>query len=224
MMIPRLLASTAGMLVVMAAILFASAGTWAWPGAWAFLIEMGGSSLALGLWLARRDRALLAARLGSPIQRAQSPWDRVFMLGALIAFCAWIVFMGWRWRGAAGGNPPAWLQGVGFILIAACMGLSGLTFAANSFAAPVVKLQAGQTVASHGPYRFVRHPMYAAALLFFVGVPLLLGVWLGLLATPFLAFGLGLRAVGEERVLREGLAGYADYASRVRYRFVPLVW
>jgi protein-S-isoprenylcysteine O-methyltransferase Ste14 len=66
--------------------------------------------------------------------------------------------------------------------------------------------------------------MYAAALMYFLGVPLLLGVWQGLLATPFLTFGLGLRAVGEEQVLREGLEGYADYARRVRYRFVPLVW
>lgn len=222
-MIPRLLFSTAGMLAVMGAILFASAGSLAWPGAWAFLVEMGVSSVALGLWLARNDRALLAARLGSPIQKAQSPWDRLFMFGAMILFCAWIGLMGWRWRGH-GEDVPAWLQGIGFILIAACMGLSALTFRANSFAAPVVKLQASQTVASHGPYAFVRHPMYAGALLYFLGVPLLLGVWEGLLAAPFLTFGLGLRAVGEERVLRAGLAGYADYAAKVRYRFVPLVW
>jgi protein-S-isoprenylcysteine O-methyltransferase Ste14 len=224
MMIARLLVSTAGMLIVMGAILFASAGTWAWPGAWAFLITMAVSSLGLGLWLARYDRALLAARLGSPIARAQSPWDRLFMLGAGVAFCAWMAFIGWRWRDAHESDIPAWLQVAGFILVAACMALALLTFRANSFAAPVVKLQSGQTVASTGPYRFVRHPMYAGALLYFLGVPLLLGVWAGLLATPFLAFGLGLRAVGEERVLRAGLAGYADYARRVRYRFVPLVW
>jgi len=222
-MIVRLLISTAGMLLVMGAILFSSAGSLAWAGAWAFVIEMGVSSLALGLWLARHDRALLAARLGSPIQTAQSPWDRLFMFGAIILFCAWIAVMGWLWRGH-GPDVPIWLQAVGFVLVAACMGLSALTFAANSFAAPVVKLQADQKVADSGPYRFVRHPMYAGALLYFLGVPLLLGEWAGLLAAPFLAFGLGLRTIGEERVLREGLAGYADYAAKVRYRFVPLVW
>jgi protein-S-isoprenylcysteine O-methyltransferase Ste14 len=185
---------------------------------------MAVSSLGLGPGLARHDPALLASRLGSPIEKAQSPWDRVFMFGALVSFCAWTAFMGWCWRANHGTDVPAWLQVAGFILVAACMGLCWLVFRANSFAAPVVKLQTGQTVASHGPYRFVRHPMYAGALLYFLGVPMLLGVWTGLLATPFLAFGLGARALGEERVLRVGLAGYDDYASRVRYRFVPLVW
>lgn len=223
-MVARLLISNAGMFIVIAAILFASAGDWAWPGAWAFLIEMAVSGLGLGLWLARHDPALLASRLGSPIEKGQSPWDRVFMLGALVSFCAWIAFMGWRWRAGHGADVPAWLQVAGFALIAACMWVSFLTFRANSFAAPVVKLQSNQTVATGGPYRYVRHPMYAGALLYFLGVPLLLGEWRGLVVAPFLAFGLGLRAMGEERVLRAGLAGYADYASRVRYRFVPLVW
>lgn len=223
-MVVRLLISTLGMLLVMGATLFASAGSLSWPGAWIFLAEMGVSSVWLGLWLARHDRALMAERLGSPVAKGQSPWDRVFMVGAMASFIAWMAFMGWRWRAGHGADVPAWLQVVGFALIAGCMGVSFLTFRANSFAAPVVKLQSDQTVATGGPYRYVRHPMYAGALLYFLGVPLLLGEWRGLVLTPFLIVGLAARAVGEERVLRAGLAGYAAYASRVRYRFVPLVW
>jgi protein-S-isoprenylcysteine O-methyltransferase Ste14 len=223
-MVVRLLVSTVGMLLVMGAVLFASAGSLAWPGAWAFLVEMGVSSVWLGLWLARHDRALLAERLGAPVAKAQSPWDRVFMVAALILFLAWMGFMGWNWRTSHRADVALWLQGVGFALIAACMWVGFLTFRANSFAAPVVKLQSDQTVATGGPYRYVRHPMYAGALLYFLGVPLVLGEWRGLGLTPFLVVGLAARAVGEERVLRAGLAGYADYASRVRYRFVPLVW
>jgi len=223
-MILRLLMSTAGMLLVMGVVLFASAGGLAWPGTWAFLAEMGLSSIWLGLWLARNDRALLAERLGAPVAKTQSPWDRVFMLGALALFLTWMAFMGWSWRSSHRPDVASWLQGAGFALIAGCMWVSFLTFRANSFAAPVVKLQTTQTVATGGPYRFVRHPMYAGALLYFLGVPLLLGEWRGLLFVPFLIVGLAARAVGEERVLRSGLAGYAAYASRVRYRFVPLVW
>jgi protein-S-isoprenylcysteine O-methyltransferase Ste14 len=223
-MVVQLLISTLGMLVVMGAALFASAGSLDWPGAWAFLVEMGVSSVWLGLWLARDDPALLAQRLGSPVAKAQSPWDRVFMVGAVTLFLAWMVFMGLSWRSSHRPDVAAWVQGAGFALIAACMVVGFLTFRANSFAAPVVKLQSDQTVATGGPYRYVRHPMYAGALLYFLGVPLLLGEWRGLVLTPFLVVGLAARAVGEERVLRAGLAGYADYASRVRYRFVPLVW
>jgi protein-S-isoprenylcysteine O-methyltransferase Ste14 len=97
---------------------------------------------------------------------------------------------------------------------------------ANSYAAPVVKVQRerGHKVASTGPYAYVRHPMYASVILFAAGVPLLLGSWLGLLVAPVLVLALAVRAVFEERMLKAELAGYADYAERVRYRFVPRLW
>ena len=75
-----------------------------------------------------------------------------------------------------------------------------------------------------GPYAFVRHPMYAGALLIFLGIPLLLGSPLGLLAVPLFTGLLALRTVWEEEVLRAGLPGYAAYAARVRHRFVPGLW
>src|SRR5258708_92036 len=144
-MILRLLISTAGMLLVLGAVLFASAGSLAWPGAWAFLVEMGVSSVWLGLWLARHDRALLAERLRTPVgDKAQSPWDRLFMAAAMVLVCAWLAFMGWDRRSSHGLGGAIWIQGVGFALVAACMWVGFLTFRANSFAAPVVKLQTEQ--------------------------------------------------------------------------------
>jgi protein-S-isoprenylcysteine O-methyltransferase Ste14 len=225
-MIVQLLIRTFGSLLVMGAILFASSGDLTWPGAWAYLAEMGVASVGLGLWLARSDPDLLAERLRIPVgDKAQSPWDRVFMAGALVLYCAWLALMGWDWRSSHPmGGGDIWLQATGFVLIAVCMWIGFLTFRANSFAAPVVKIQAEQTVVTSGPYRFVRHPLYAGALFFFLGLPLLLDAWRGLFFVPFLILGLAARAVGEERVLRSGLAGYADYAQRVRYRFLPFVW
>ena len=66
--------------------------------------------------------------------------------------------------------------------------------------------------------------MYAGALLFFVGAPLLLGSWYGLAAAPLLVVVLGLARGDEERMLAEELPGYRDYATRVRYRLVPYLW
>jgi len=57
-----------------------------------------------------------------------------------------------------------------------------------------------------------------------LGVPLLLGSWWGLAGAAALLLLLALRAVKEERMLTEELEGYADYARRVRWRLVPLVW
>lgn len=221
-MIVRLFVAVVGMMSVYGVVLFGFAGTLAWPQAWVFLIEVTVTSLAVSLWLARHDPALLAERLRGPAQKEQTAWDRVFMPLVMIVFVAWTGFMGWDWR--RGERLPVAWEVLGFVLIATCMWICLLTFKANPYAAPVVKLQVGHRVADTGPYSIVRHPMYAGAILYFIGAPLLLGVWRGLVLVPVLVALLGVRAVGEERLLTDGLVGYADYARRVRYRFAPFVW
>jgi protein-S-isoprenylcysteine O-methyltransferase Ste14 len=79
-------------------------------------------------------------------------------------------------------------------------------------------------VVTTGPYAYVRHPMYAGALGFLLGAPLLLGSWWGLAAAAAFVLLIAVRAVLEERMLTAELAGYADYAARVRYRLVPYLW
>jgi protein-S-isoprenylcysteine O-methyltransferase Ste14 len=141
-----------------------------------------------------------------------------------LGFVVWLATMGVDGGRGPGPHPPPAAQALGAALLAACMGLAWLTFRANSFAAPQVRMQAQQQVASGGPYRVVRHPMYSAAILFFLGVPLLLGSWWGLAAAPVFVAALAVRTLGEERMLRSDLAGYDDYARRVRFRFVPGLW
>ena len=70
----------------------------------------------------------------------------------------------------------------------------------------------------------LRHPMYAGALFFFVGTPLLLGSWWGLALAPVFALLLVVRIRIEEQTLRAALPGYDAYAAEVRYRLVPMVW
>jgi protein-S-isoprenylcysteine O-methyltransferase Ste14 len=98
------------------------------------------------------------------------------------------------------------------------------TFRENAFAAPVVKIQKDQKVIDTGPYAIIRHPMYASALFFLIGMPLLLGSWLGLAFSVVFILGVAWRAMHEERALSAELSGYQDYAARVRYRLIPYVW
>jgi protein-S-isoprenylcysteine O-methyltransferase Ste14 len=226
MLITRLIVQTIVWLVFMGALLFGAAGTLAWPAAWAYLIELGVLSIAAGIWLARRDPGLLVERLSTFVQKAQTRWDKVFMLCVGVGWCAWLVVMGldggrYRWS-----LMPPWIQAVGAICIAACIGFSCIVFRENSFAAPVIKIQAerGHKVIDTGPYAHVRHPMYAGAIPFLLGMPLLLGSWWGLVCTPILVGGIGVRAVLEERMLAAQLPGYAEYMQRVKYRFVPFIW
>ena len=221
----RLILSTAGMIAALAVFLLVPAGTLDWPAAWGFLAEMGVLSLALGLWLARHDPALLAERLGSPFQRAQKAWDKVFMAVLMALYFGWLVLMGLDARWAIS-RVPLWLQAIGALGVALSNYMIILTFRENSYAAPVVKIQRerGHRVVSTGPYANVRHPMYAGGLLMFVGMPLQLGSWLGLAALALLLPLLAFRILMEERTLAAELDGYRDYAARVRWRLIPWVW
>jgi protein-S-isoprenylcysteine O-methyltransferase Ste14 len=223
-MIFRLVVQLALWLLSMALVLFLAAGDPSWSAAWAFLFEVGLFSLAVGLALYARAPGLLAERMRAPFQHGQEDWDRRFMLGVLLGFYLWLAFMGldaWRFRWS---HLPQSLQGVGLLAVAATFGVGWLTFRANPFAVTTVRLQAGQSVIDSGPYAVVRHPMYAGAMAFFVGAPLMLGSWVGLAFAPVFIIAMGARAVGEERLLNDRLPGYAGYSARVRYRFVPKVW
>ena len=222
----RLFAQSTVWLGVMGLLLFLPAGTWRWPQAWAFLAIFTIGSGAFGAWLLRRDPALLAARLEPLIQRGQPLWDRVFLLTFVFIWCGWLVLMALDAQAWRTSDMPPLLNVMGCLLVIAGFVATVFVFRENSFAAPVVRVQTErqQRVIDTGPYALVRHPMYAAALLYIVGMPLLLGSWYGLLIVPVMIAGIAPRAVFEERLLQRDLPGYADYMTRVRYRLIPGIW
>jgi protein-S-isoprenylcysteine O-methyltransferase Ste14 len=207
-------------------LLFVSAGTLDWPAAWVFLVGMVGLSLLTGVWLARRDPALVAERLRGPLQKGQSAADKIVLTLILLFYLAWFVVMPFDAVRFGWSCVPRWVQVLGALCILLSIVIGYRTMRENSFAAPVVKIQKerGHTVITTGPYSHVRHPMYAGAIIFFIGVPLLLGSWWGLAFALALAVLLAIRISIEERALREGLEGYDAYAARVRYRLIPMVW
>jgi protein-S-isoprenylcysteine O-methyltransferase Ste14 len=225
-MIQRIVRQSLVGLAIMLVLLFVPAGTLAWPAAWIFLIEFTIASALITRWLLRHNPALLEERMKPLIQREQKPWDKALMAVFLLLWCAWFIVtaldavrFGWS-------VVPLWMQGLGVLAIAVSMHIMFLIMRTNSFAAPVVKIQAerGHRVISDGPYAIVRHPMYSGALLLILGTPLLLGSWWGLALSPLLILLFAVRAVMEERTLMAELPGYADYAARVRYRLIPMVW
>jgi protein-S-isoprenylcysteine O-methyltransferase Ste14 len=156
----------------------------------------------------RRDPALLASRLGSLVQRGQPFWDKIFLLTFIVVWCGWLVLMALdaqRWHSS---DVPLALNVLGGALVIAGFLATLLVFRENSFAAPVVRVQAerAQCVIDTGPYSVVRHPMYASAVLYLLGMPLLLGSWYGLLVVPLMVLALAPRAVFEERLLETAVA------------------
>jgi protein-S-isoprenylcysteine O-methyltransferase Ste14 len=224
-MIAKWLLQSLTWIVAFAVLLFVPAGTLHWPGAWAFLGFMAASALAFGGWLARKNPALLAERMRSPIQPDQPAADKKLLSVIGLVILIWFIVIGLDERLHLSDMSIAW-QVLGLALLILSSAFIAWVFRENSFAAAVVKIQSerGHHVISSGPYAFVRHPMYSAAVVFMAGVALLLGSWLGTAISPIFAILFGVRIRIEEHTLVTGLPDYADYAVRVRYRLVPGLW
>jgi protein-S-isoprenylcysteine O-methyltransferase Ste14 len=121
---------------------------------------------------------------------------------------------------------PVALKTLGALVLLVSLFISFLTMRENPYSSAVVRVQKerAQTVISTGPYRYVRHPMYTGACLFFPGTAFLLGSWYGVLCTPVFVGLFALRAVLEDGVLRKDLEGYDAYMARVKDRFFPHIW
>jgi protein-S-isoprenylcysteine O-methyltransferase Ste14 len=210
----------------MGAIIFVAAGTINYAGGWLYLGVMIAASVVFGADMMRVDPGLLKERLKPPVQKDQPLADKLILIPILLLMFGGMGFMAadaarWHWSMM----PPA-VQWAGCGLLLAALLFIYWIMRTNSFAAPVVKIQKdrGQAVITTGPYAIVRHPMYLGALFYMAGTSLVLGSWWGLVTVPVLALLLGIRIGVEEQTLRTGLDGYDDYAGRVRWRLVPLIW
>jgi protein-S-isoprenylcysteine O-methyltransferase Ste14 len=209
--------------LVMALALFLPAGTGAWFAGWVYLALFSVCGAAMTIWLLRHDPGLLEERMGF---RPRQAWDKMFLAALCIVFLVWLVLMPldavrFHWSRMA-----AWLQVVGAIVLLCSYYIFYLTYRENPYLSGVVRIQKdrGQTVVSTGPYHRVRHPMYAGGFLYFLGTALLLGSWCGVLFEPIFVGMIAVRAVLEERMLREQLEGYDAYMAQVKHRFIPHVW
>jgi protein-S-isoprenylcysteine O-methyltransferase Ste14 len=212
--------------IVIGLLLFIPAGTMNWPQAWAFLTVFFGCGLASGYWLLKTNPELLAERMRSPLRDNQQPRDRAVTAVLYAALCAWLVLMALDARRFGWSSVPTWAEAIGGVLVAGAFYGWCRVLRENSFAVTSVRLQPerGQSVISTGPYAIVRHPMYAVAIAAFVGTPLMLGSFWGLLGVLVFMPLLALRALSEEAILASGLQGYHEYATRARFRLLPGVW
>jgi len=210
----------------MGVIIFSAAGTLNYAGGWLYLGEMVAISVVCGAHGARVDPGLLRERLKPPVQKDQPLADKLVLIPFLLLLFGAMGFMAadaarWHWS-----MMPHSVQWAGCGLLLAAFLFIYWTIRSIRLAAPVFKIQKdrGQTVITTGPYAIVRHPMYFGALFYFAGTSLVLGSWWGLATVPIFALLLGIRIGIEEKTLRMGLEGYDDYARRVRWRLIPLIW
>jgi protein-S-isoprenylcysteine O-methyltransferase Ste14 len=222
-MLKRAFGGLAILLLVMASLVFAAAGTLRYWQAWTFLVVYFAASLAISFYLIRKDPALLARRMSGGPFAEKEPVQRLIMSITSLGFIGLLVFpavdhrLGWS-------DLPPWAAIAGDVIM--LLGWLGIyfVFRENSFASATIESSADQRVISTGPYAWVRHPMYAAALVLLLGIPLALGSIWGVLIVLALVPVLIWRLMDEERFLVDHLPGYREYQGRVRYRLLPLIW
>jgi protein-S-isoprenylcysteine O-methyltransferase Ste14 len=204
--------------------LFLPAGTWTWARGWLFVLVVLSSGAASILYLWRVNPELVAARINR--HEGTKPWDYVllgFYFPAMLAVFPVAALDDGRFHWFP--LPPV-VCFLGYGLLFAGAVLMTRAMAVNRFFEPTVRIQAdrGQKVIDSGPYAVVRHPGYASCFPLWAGCALCLGSCWALLPAGLSCAVLIVRTRWEDQTLQAELAGYREYAQRVRYKLIPGVW
>jgi protein-S-isoprenylcysteine O-methyltransferase Ste14 len=205
---------------VMGLLLFLTAGTVRYWQAWGYLAVFFGASILITLYLMNNDPALLKRRLSAGPTAEKGETQRIIMFIASMGFIASLVVPALDYR-FLWSSMPLYAVIAGDLLTALCFYITFLVYRENTFTSAIIEIAEDQKVISTGPYAYVRHPMYAGGLLLFVGTPLALGSYWGLLAFLAALPALMWRLLDEENFLAKNLPEYAEYCEKVHWRLIP---
>ena len=210
---------TLGILLV-GALIFLPAGTLAFAKGWLLMGLLFIPMLIAGFVMLFKAPKLLAKRLDA--KEKQGDQKLVVAMSGLM-FVAGFVVAGLDYRYSWSRMPMAVTVASSVLFLLAYV-LYAEVLRENAYLSRTVKVEEGQTVISTGLYGIVRHPMYAATILLFIMMPLVLGSWYA--AIIFLAYPalIVIRLIGEEKLLLKELPGYGQYREKVKYRIIPFIW
>ena len=209
----------AGVLMI-SLLLFIPAGTLYYPKAWLLLGVMFVPMLILGIILMAKSPELLAKRLNS--KEKENTQKTVVALSLLMFIAGFVVSaLDFRFSWFPVPDFVSYIAAVIFILGYA---IYGEVMRENAYLSRTVEVQENQKVIDTGLYGIVRHPMYTSTLLIFLSVPLILGSLIGVVVFFVYPFIIGGRIINEEKILTDGLDGYAEYKKKVKWRIIPFIW
>lgn len=212
-------------LLLAVAVLFLSAGTLAWVNGWIFFGLITLDWIIAEAVLARVNPEVLNGR-GSVIRENTKWFDRMGMVIVPILTVAGMVVMGLDAVRFGWSSMPFWMTIVGIVMVLPAFAGGIWVMASNKFFEWTARIQddRNQYVCTTGPYSIIRHPGYACYIITKLAYPLILGSWWGFLPEGTLIILFIIRTALEDRTLQDELKGYREYAARVKYRLVPLVW
>lgn len=222
-LIVKTIAGFAFLLLVLALALFLSAGSLSYWQAWIYLAVFFGCTILITAFLFRYDQRLLASRVQAGPTAETQKSQQIFQSLASLFFIATFIVPGLDFRFHWSDVPPA-LSLISDAFVALGFLIVFLVFRENSFTSATIQVADDQKVVTTGPYHWVRHPMYAGAILLLIFTPIALGSWWALVCPLPLILVIAGRLNEEEKFLASSLKGYAEYRQRVRFRLVPFVW
>ncbi len=211
------------LMLVMALALLIPAGSPSFEQAWSYLAVWAVCTILITVYLIKNDQELLAGRVqAGPVAETQKN-QKVIQSLASLCFVALFIVPGLDYRFGWSNVPPIIsLIADGFVALG--FFIVFLTFRENSYTRATIEVSAGQKVITSGPYRFVRHPMYAGASLLLIFTPLALGSWVAEIFAVLLILVVAVRLLDEEKFLQKDLVDYTEYCQTVRYHLIPYVW
>ena len=207
-------------LFLVGAMLFWPAGGFDYLNGWLFCGLLFVPILILGAVLFVTAPDLLRKRLDS--REKEKTQQGVIAWSGLFFFVGFVLAgldhrFGWS-------HVPTWLVIAAAAILLISYALYAEVMRENAYLSRKVEVQEGQHVVDTGLYGIVRHPMYAVTLWLFLSIPLVLGSWYALICFAVYPILIVVRLLNEEKVLTEGLEGYAEYKKKVRYRLIPFIW
>ncbi|MBW2486829.1 MAG: isoprenylcysteine carboxylmethyltransferase family protein [Deltaproteobacteria bacterium] len=207
-------------LVLMLAMFFLPAGSFAFWQAWVYLTLIFVCMLAFLIYFLKNDPELLERRMRSKEKETEQR-----LIIAIMSVCCLFTFLlpgfdkrfGWS-------DVPVTVVIIADGVVLLGYGFVFLVLRENSYASRIIEVEEGQQVISSGPYALVRHPMYLGVALMFLFTPLALGSYWTLIPSILMIFVLVPRIFNEEKVLQRDLDGYREYMQKVRYRLIPGIW
>ena len=207
-------------IVLMGLLLFLPAGTFAFPQGWLLMGVLFVPMFGAGIVMLVKSPELLRKRLNAKEEQGEQRW--VIALSGLM-FVAAFVLAGlnfrFRWH-----LLPVWVSYAAAVVFLLSYLLFAEVLRENAFLSRTIEVQENQKVVDTGLYGIVRHPMYAATILLFLSMPLILGSLLSFAVMLLYLPIIGKRMRNEEMVLESGLPGYTEYKQKVKYKVIPGIW
>ena len=206
--------------IILGLLIFLSAGSLQYWQGWLLMGILFVPMFCAGLVMMAKNQELLRKRLNAKEEEKEQ--KMVVKLSGLLFIAAFIVAgLNWRFSWYILPNWAVWISAVIFL---ACYLLYAEVLRENTYLSRTIEVQENQKVIDTGLYGIVRHPMYSATTLLFLAMPLVLASPISfaiiLLYIPLIV----IRINNEEKVLEEGLMGYKEYKTSVKYRLIPFIW